>query len=69
MEDPTYGGLEHPYFDDYWKSKLPNLENIKCPTYIICGWGDHCIHTRGTLNAWKKIPAKEKFLELHQYQK
>ncbi|KAJ4200259.1 hypothetical protein NW767_007780 [Fusarium falciforme] len=69
VEDATYGGLEHPYFDDYWKSKLPNLENIQCPTYIICSWGDHCIHTRGTLNAWKKIPAKEKFLEVHQYQK
>ncbi|KAI8724266.1 CocE/NonD family Hydrolase [Fusarium sp. LHS14.1] len=36
VEDATYGGAEHPFFDDYWKSKLPNLENIECPTYIIC---------------------------------
>lgn len=59
----------HVYFDEYWRSKIPALERITCPTYIISSWGDHGIHTRGTLNAYYKIPAKEKYLEIYQYQK
>lgn len=69
VEDSLYGSREHPYFDQYWQSKIPALNKIQCPAYIICGWGDHGIHTRGTLNAWKEISSKEKYLEIHQYQK
>ncbi|WZH42097.1 CocE/NonD family hydrolase [Fusarium acuminatum] len=69
VEDSLYGTREHPYFDDYWRSKIPALHKIECPAYIICSWGDHGIHTRGTLNAWKEISSKEKYLEIHQYQK
>ncbi|KAH7325698.1 Alpha/Beta hydrolase protein [Stachybotrys elegans] len=61
--------LAHPFFDEYWQSKIPRLANIVCPTYIICGWGDHGIHTRGTLHAYKTISSKIKYLELHQCQK
>ncbi|KAF5235501.1 hypothetical protein FANTH_11693 [Fusarium anthophilum] len=69
VEDSLYGLRERPYFDQYWQSKKPALNNIQCPAYIICGWGDHGIHTRGTLNAWKEISSDEKYMEIHQYQK
>lgn len=60
---------KHPYFDEYWQSKIPDLAKIKVPAYIICSWGDQGIHTRGTLNAWKAISSAQKWLEIHQYQK
>ncbi|KAF2008962.1 CocE/NonD family hydrolase [Aaosphaeria arxii CBS 175.79] len=69
VEDAKDAITSHPYFDEYWQSKIPALERIECPVYIICGWGDHGIHTRGTLNAYYNINSKEKYLELHQYQK
>lgn len=69
MEDPTDGYKSHKYFDEYWQSKTPALEKIQCPAYIICSWGDHGIHTRGTINGWYKIDSKDKYLEIHQYQK
>ncbi|KAL2783263.1 Alpha/Beta hydrolase protein [Aspergillus keveii] len=68
IDDSLYG-REHPFFGEYWQSKIPALEQIECPAYIICSWGDHGIHTRGTLNAWKKISSTEKYLEIHQCQK
>ncbi|KZL85929.1 family hydrolase [Colletotrichum incanum] len=69
VEDPTDGCKTHPYFDEYWQSKIPAISNIQCPAYIICSWGDHAIHTRGTLNAWERITKGEKYLEIHQHQK
>ncbi|KAK1476750.1 CocE/NonD family Hydrolase [Colletotrichum tamarilloi] len=69
VEDTTDGAKTHPYFDEYWQSKIPALSQIMAPAYIICGWGDHAIHTRGTLNAWEKIASQVKYLEIHQYQK
>lgn len=69
VEDSVSPGFDHPFFDEYWQSKIPRLENITCPAYVVCGWGDHGIHTRGTLNGWEKIQSKEKYLEIHQYQK
>ncbi|KAK7447235.1 hypothetical protein CaCOL14_011635 [Colletotrichum acutatum] len=69
VEDTTDGAKTHPYFDEYWQSKIPALSQITAPAYIICGWGDHAIHSRGTLNAWEKIASQDKYLEIHQYQK
>ncbi|TID03848.1 Cocaine esterase [Colletotrichum higginsianum] len=69
VEDPTDGPKTHPYFDEYWQSKIAALDKIQCPAYVICSWNDHGIHTRGTLNAWEKITSREKYLELHGHQK
>jgi predicted acyl esterase len=69
VEDSANAHFEHPFFDEYWQSKVPCLENITCPAYIVCSWGDNGIHTRGTLNGWKKISSKDKYLEIHPYQK
>ncbi|KAK2484334.1 hypothetical protein H9L39_06126 [Fusarium oxysporum f. sp. albedinis] len=69
VEDPADGQKSHPYFDEYWQSKIPALEKIDCPAYVICSWGDHAIHTRGTINGYYLISSKVKFLEIHQYQK
>ncbi|OHE98155.1 CocE/NonD family Hydrolase [Colletotrichum orchidophilum] len=69
VEDTKDGPKTHPYFDEYWQSKVPALSQINAPAYIICGWGDHALHTRGTLNAWDKIASQDKYLEVHQYQK
>ncbi|KAI1840040.1 hypothetical protein JX265_013526 [Neoarthrinium moseri] len=69
VEDPMDGPSNHAYFDEYWQSKVVALDKIECPAYIICSWGDHGIHTRGTINGYYGIRSKVKYLELHQHQK
>lgn len=69
VEDSQGSVHEHEFFDEYWQSKIPRLQNVKCPAYVICSWGDHAIHTRGTLNGWKQISSPVKYLEIHCYQK
>lgn len=64
-EDLMAMAKEHPFFDDYWASKNSVLENITVPAFIVASWSDHGLHSRGTLEAYKKISSKEKWLRVH----
>jgi len=55
----------HPFFDAFWESKRAQLEKVTCPAYVVASWQDQGLHTRGTLEGWKKIQSKEKWLECH----
>ena len=37
----------------------------KCPAFVVASWSDHGLHSRGTLEAFKKIASKEKWLRVH----
>jgi len=55
----------HPFFDAYWKSKAPDLSLIEVPAYVVASWGDQGLHTRGTVEGFKQISSKQKWLEVH----
>jgi predicted acyl esterase len=56
---------EHPFFDDYWKSKVADFAAIDVPAYVVASWTDHGVHTRGTLEGFKRISSDRKWLEVH----
>jgi putative CocE/NonD family hydrolase len=55
----------HPLFDQHWQSKVPVVENINVPTYVISCWSDHAVHTRGSLSAFQRLGTDQKWLEIH----
>ena len=55
----------HPFIDEYWQSKMPAVEDINIPTYVIASWSDHAIHTRGSLAAFMRLGTEQKWLEVH----
>ncbi|WP_083748762.1 CocE/NonD family hydrolase [Pelomonas sp. KK5] len=55
----------HPFLDEYWQSKAPEVEKINVPTYVISCWSDHAIHTRGSLAAFMRLGTGQKWLEVH----
>ncbi len=55
----------HPFIDEYWKSKMPPVEDIEVPTYVVACWSDHAVHTRGSLAAFMRLGSKQKWLEVH----
>lgn len=55
----------HPFFDALWESKRANHEKVTVPAYVIASWQDQGLHTRGTLEGWKKIQSQEKWLVCH----
>jgi uncharacterized protein len=55
----------HPFYDAYWKSKAPDLSKIEVPAYVVASWGDQGLHTRGTVEGFKQMSSKHKWLEIH----
>jgi predicted acyl esterase len=55
----------HPLFDDYWASKNADLTRITVPALIVASWTDQGLHNRGTLEGFKKISSKDKWLIVH----
>jgi putative CocE/NonD family hydrolase len=64
-EDIVEMAKQHPLFDDYWASKNADLAKIKVPAFVVASWADHGLHSRGTLEAFKKIASKDKWLRIH----
>ncbi|GIJ88144.1 hypothetical protein Asppvi_007061 [Aspergillus pseudoviridinutans] len=66
VEDLIANNKAHPLRDDYHRSKcVQDLPRINVPAYVVADWGDHGMHTRGTLNGFMGISSKEKWLEIH----
>src|SRR6185312_15740686 len=42
-----------------------DLEAIDVPAYVVASWSDQGLHTRGTLEAYKRMRSREKWLEVH----
>jgi predicted acyl esterase len=65
IEDLEAGMREHPLFDEYWASKASDYEKIRVPAFIVASWTDQGLHTRGTLEGFKRISSPQKWLEVH----
>jgi predicted acyl esterase len=65
VEDTVTMYAEHPLWDAYWESKTPDLSRIEVPAYIVASWSDQGLHTRGTLEGFKRIQSKHKWLVVH----
>lgn len=65
IEDLLAETVEHPCFDSFWASKAPPLEHITVPAYVVASYSDQGLHTRGTLEGFKRIGSEHKWLEVH----
>jgi predicted acyl esterase len=65
VEDLATETREHPLFDAFWASKAAEFSTITAPAYIVASWTDQGMHTRGTLEGFKKIASPQKWLEVH----
>lgn len=60
---------EHPLFDAYWEDNSVALERIEVPAYVVASWSDQGLHTRGTLEGFRRISSRQKWLEVHGQKK
>jgi predicted acyl esterase len=65
VEDLQAETLEHPFFDAFWESKAADFARIRVPAYVVASWTDQGLHTRGTLEGFKRIASQHKWLEVH----
>lgn len=48
----------------YWEDKSAELENIDVPAYVVASYTNP-IHTYGTLEGYRRIASKDKWLRIH----
>jgi len=68
-EDVIEMVARHPLRDAYWSSKDIELERIQAPALVVASWSDQGMHTRGTLEGFKRIGSKQKWLRVHGQKK
>ena len=54
----------HPYMNNYWKTKIPQWEKIKCPAYVCAGLCH--FHLRGSFEGFRRIRSPKKWFRVHR---
>ena len=64
IEDSPAMALKYPFINNYWRDKMPKIENIEIPAYVTAGMSH--IHMRGSVSAFRRLSSKEKWLRIHR---
>jgi predicted acyl esterase len=65
VEDTVAMYAAHPLFDAYWERVTPRLAEIRTPAFVVASWSDQGLHTRGTIEGFKRIASEDKWLLVH----
>ena len=65
IEDLEAETAQHPWFDEFWASKAARLEEIRVPAFVVASWSDQGLHSRGTLEGFRRISSEHKWLDVH----
>ena len=65
IEDLRRETTEHPLLDEFWESKQADLEAVAAPAFVVACWADQGLHLRGTLEGFRRISSKDKWLLVH----
>ncbi|MFC5719398.1 CocE/NonD family hydrolase [Streptomyces gamaensis] len=55
----------HPFHDAFWAAQDVEFERIEVPALFVCSVGDQGLHTRGTLEAYRRTGSEQKWLDVH----
>lgn len=56
----------HPFFDAFWESKRPKIEDIDVPLLVCGSFSDHGLHTMGSCSVFTQARSKHKWLYTHR---
>ena len=56
----------HPFNDEYWRAKSPDLASIDLPMLVCASFSDQGLHTRGSLRAFRQARSQHKWLYTHR---
>jgi uncharacterized protein len=57
--------MAHPFLDEWWESRGVDVSRIEVPAYVVCSVANQGLHTRGTLEAYKAMGSKQKWLDVN----
>jgi len=57
---------QHPFYDEFWREKTPDLERIELPMLVCASFSDHGLHTVGSFRAFTRARSKHKWVYTHR---
>ncbi|MES2450112.1 MAG: CocE/NonD family hydrolase [Pseudomonadota bacterium] len=60
--------IDHPFYDDYFVARTPDLARVEVPLLSMGNWGGMGVHLRGNIEAFARAGAQEKWLEMHGFE-
>ena len=63
---PTEFIPRHPLYDEFWKSKVPDLAAIRLPMLVCASFSDHNLHTQGSFRAFERATSEHKWVYTHR---
>jgi predicted acyl esterase len=57
--------FSHPFFDEYWQSRMPVWSKVTVPLLSSANWGGQGLHPRGNFDGFVRAASKQKWLEVH----
>jgi predicted acyl esterase len=57
--------LSRPLIDDYYRVRMPVLEEIDVPLLSAANWGGQGLHPRGNFEGYLRAGSRQKWLEVH----
>ncbi|WP_431236183.1 CocE/NonD family hydrolase (plasmid) [Mycolicibacterium psychrotolerans] len=64
VEDAVAMIAQHPFINDYWRTKIADIEAIDVPAYVVASWTNP-LHVRGTLDAFSRLDQSKSWLRVH----
>jgi predicted acyl esterase len=55
-----------PLFDDWWRARTRDLARVDVPALVCGSFSDHCLHSPGTFDAFRRIGSSQKWLYTHR---
>jgi len=63
--DTWQGAFEHPFDDEWFRSRSADLSKVICPVLTCANWGGQGVHPRGNFNGFLQVASTDKWLEVH----
>lgn len=54
-----------PLRDDFWDARVPDVSRIEVPALVCGSFSDHNLHSGGSIEAFRRIGSKDKWLYTH----
>jgi uncharacterized protein len=58
--------LHHPLLDDWYAARSGDLSKISIPALVVANYGGLGLHLRGTIEGWRWISSREKWLKVQR---
>ena len=55
-----------PLRDAWWAARERDLEKIDVPALVCASFSDHCLHSRGSFEGFRRISSEQKWLYTHR---